>query len=291
LSTAAGGLDPRAPLAITLDGRAVALDAPALPPTERGYTYGDGLFETIPVRGGRPFEAERHLARMIASAQVLGLPVPEATAVERAIAATLHDAGATAGVVRITWSRGSGGRGYAPPLAGEGGAPRLLVVAYPPPPPPAGGPESGLHLASVRGVTPGDLAAHKTLSAIHYVVAADRARAAGADDALLIDARGRILETTVANVFTVIAGRVVTPPATLPLLAGIGRARVMAALAARGAGSAAAEQAFDLAALFRASEAFAASAVRGVVPIVAVDGRAIGAGLPGPTSRSLRDTA
>jgi branched-chain amino acid aminotransferase len=277
------GSDPRAPLAITLDGRTVAPDAPALPVTERGYTYGDGLFETIPLVNGRAFEPARHLDRLIASARALGLPVPDATVLERAIETTLHDAGANAGVVRVTWSRGGGGRGYAPPLPGEGRAPRLVIAAYAAPLPPAGE-GGGLRLSSVRGVTPGELAGHKTLSAIHYVVAADRARAAGADDALLVDARGRVLETTVANVFAVLAGRVVTPPATLALFPGIGRARAFAA-------SGAAEQAFDLTALSRADEAFAVSAVRGVVPIVAVDGRAIGSGAPGPLTTRLRDAS
>lgn len=278
------GPDPRAPLAITLDGRAIAPDAPALPVTERGYAYGDGLFETIPVVQGRAFDATTHLARLVASARTLGLPAPDTTALERAIEATLHDAGPDVGVVRVTWSRGNGGRGYAPPLPGEGGAPRLVVAAYPAPLPPAGGADGGLRLSSVRGVTPGELVIHKTLSAIHYVVAADRARAAGADDALLVDARGRVLETTVANVFAVLAGRVVTPPATLSLFPGIGRARCLAA-------SGAAEQAFDLTTLSRADEAFAVSAVRGIVPIVAVDGRAIGSGAPGPLTKTLRDAA
>ncbi len=267
------------PLAITLDGRAVAPDAPALPPTERGYTYGDGLFETIPVIAGRPLEPERHVARLVASARALGLPIPDATILERAIESTLHDAGPDVGIVRVTWSRGGGGRGYAPPLSGEGATPRLVVAAYPAPP---STPGAGLHLSSVRGVTPGELAGHKTLSAIHYVIAADRARAAGGDDALLIDARGRVLETTVANVFAVLAGRVTTAPSTLPLFPGIGRTRAIAA-------SSAAEMPFDLAALSRSDEAFTVSAVRGVVPIVSVDGREIGTGTAGPLTLRLRD--
>ena len=275
------GSDPRAPLAITLDGRALAPDAPALPVTERGYAYGDGLFETIPLVNGRAVEPARHLARLSASARTLGLPVPDQTVLERAIETTLHEAGPDAGVVRVTWSRGGGGRGYAPPLPGEVGAPRLVVAAYPAPAPPSG---EGLRLSSVRGVTPGELVIHKTLSAIHYVVAADRARAAGADDALLVDARGRVLETTIANVFAVMAGRLVTPPAALALFPGIGRARTLAA-------SNAAEQAFDLTALSRADEAFAVSAVRGIVPILAVDGRAIGSGTPGPLTKTLRDAS
>jgi branched-chain amino acid aminotransferase len=268
------------PLAVTVDGRAHDPDAPALSPLERGFTYGDGLFETIPAPAGRAFEPERHFARLLASAEVLGLPVPPLERLERALEATLAAAGdRTAAVVRITWSRGAGGRGYAPP---DDARPQLVVSAWATPARRA----EGVRALSVRGLAPGELARHKTLSAIHYVVAAGRARAAGADEALLVDARGRVLETAGANVFAVLGGRVVTPPASLPLFAGIGRARALGALAARGPG-AALEQAFDLVALARADEAFLASAVRGIVPLVAVDGRAVGTGTPGPVTTSL----
>jgi branched-chain amino acid aminotransferase len=264
------------PLALTLDGRAADPDLPALPPTERGYAYGDGLFETIPVDGGAAHEPERHCARLRASAAALGFAVPDAGLLERALAATLEAAGPGAGVARVTWSRGPGPRGYAP--GPDAGPPRLVVAAYAPPPRvPAG---TGLRAATVRGVVPGDLAAHKTLSAIHYVVAAQRAHAAGADEALLVDARGRVLETAGANVGAVIGGRVVTPPAALPLFAGIGRARVLAA-------GGVLEQAFDVVALAHAGEAFLVSAVRGVVPLVELDGRPIGSGAPGPVTARL----
>ena len=102
------------PLAVTVDGRAHDPDAPALSPLERGFAYGDGLFETIPAPAGHAFEPERHFARLRASADVLGLPVPPLERLERALEATLAAAaaaagGATAEVVRITWSRGTGG--------------------------------------------------------------------------------------------------------------------------------------------------------------------------------------
>lgn len=264
------------PLAITLDGRAVPADAPALPPTERGYAYGDGLFETIPAPGGVPFEAARHFARMRASAAALGLPVPDAAALESALAATLTAAGPAAGIARVTWSRGAGGRGYAP--GPDAGPARLLVAAYAAPAPLAAG--TGVRAVSVRGVTPGELAGHKTLSAIHYVVAAQRAQAAGADEALLVDARGRVLETAGANLCAVIGGRVLTPPASLALFPGIGRARVLAS-------GEVVEQPFDLVALSHAAEAFLVNAVRGIVPLVAVDGRPLGDGAPGPVTARL----
>jgi branched-chain amino acid aminotransferase len=269
------------PLALTLDGRPVDPDAPAFPPLERGYAYGDGLFETIPAPGGEAWRPGDHFERLRRSAAALGLPVPEAGTLERALEATLALAGGSAGVVRVTWSRGSGARGYAPDPAGP---PRLLAGAWPATA--AARDPRGVHAVSIRGVTPGELAAHKTLSAIHYVVAAARARAAGADEALLVDPRGRVLESAGANVFAVLGGRLVTPPDSLPLFPGLGRARVLAALAG-GAGPPALEQAFDLAALSRADEAFLVSAVRGIVPLLAVDGRPVGDGAPGPRTAAL----
>ena len=281
-----------APLALTVDGRAADPAAAALSPLERGYAYGDGLFETIPAPNGTAFRAGDHFARLRASAAELGLPVPMTGRLESALAATLEAAASSASlVVRVTWSRGPGGRGYAPPAADDA-TPRLVVSAWPAPPRHAAG--GGVRALSVRGVTPGELARHKTLSALHYVVAAQRARAAGADEALLVDPRGRVLETAGANVFAVIGGRVVTPPPSLPLFAGLGRARVLQALAGeegRARGGTALEQAIDLVALTRADEAFLASAVRGVVPLVEVDGRPIGTGAPGPVTTSLTPLA
>ena len=189
------GSDPRAPLAITLDGRALAPDAPALPVTERGYAYGDGLFETIPVAQRPRLRARRaHLARLVASARALGLPVPDATVLERAIEATLHDAGprrrrrARDLVARRRRPRlrpAAAGRGRRAP-AGRRGVPGA----------PAAGGEEACASRACAASRRASSSVHKTLSAIHYVVAADRARAAGADDALLVDARGRVLETT-----------------------------------------------------------------------------------------------
>jgi len=274
---------PGGPLALTLDGHPVDAGAPAFPPLERGFSYGDGLFETIPAPGGKADRPDDHFARLRRSADALGLPVPNAGALEGALEATLAAAGASAGLVRVSWSRGAGTRGYAP---GTAGPPRLLVEAWPAP---TRSPQ-GVRAVSVRGVAPGELAAHKTLSAIHYVVAAARARAAGADEALLVDPRGRVLESAGANVFAVLGGRLVTPSATLPLFPGLGRARLLEQIA-KSTGQPALEQAFDLAALARADEAFLVSAVRGIVPLVAVDGRPVGDGTPGPKTTLLTPLA
>jgi branched-subunit amino acid aminotransferase/4-amino-4-deoxychorismate lyase len=136
--------------------------------------------------------------------------------------------------------------------------------------------EHGVTAATVKGLAPGDLARHKTLSAMSYAVAQQRARAAGADEALLIDADGHVLDAAGANVFLVsYAEGIFTPPASRPILAGLMRARVLAWRPD------AAERDFTADELAGADGAFLTNAVLGVVPLRAVDGRPIGDGEKG----------
>jgi branched-subunit amino acid aminotransferase/4-amino-4-deoxychorismate lyase len=267
---------------LVVDAVLVAPGALAISPLERGFQYGDGLFETIAVRGDAALEPERHLARMSASAKALGMPPPPPDLWNRSLAACLAAGTRLAGppldTLRVTWTRGlAGRRGFAP--SETDGPPRMTAAGY------SYGwdavPE-GVTATTVHGLAPGELARHKTTSAIAYVTAAGKAREAGTDTALLVSDRGLVLEATGSNVFLVREGRVLTPPATRPILAGIGRERVLGWL-----GRDAAEADFTPDELAHADEAFLTNAVRGVVPLVRVDGHAIGDGAPGPRTREL----
>lgn len=190
-----------------------------LPIDERGYLYGEGLLETLPVRDGVPVDLARHRARLAASAATLGLPEPPTTdTLDAGIAQLLGALGADDGVVRVTWSAGSGGG----PVDLPPGPPTLLLGWRPPPV--AGRPR----LLPVR-FRPGELAAHKTLDRWPYLLARRRAIAAGADDALLVDQDDRLLESSLANVALRVGDDVLTPPADGRILPGIGRARMLEA--------------------------------------------------------------
>ena len=270
--------------ALAVDGAPVATDALVFPALERGLLYGDGLFESIALHGNRPIEPQRHYDRMAASAGELGLPVPSLELWNRSIAACLQAlADETTDALRVTWTRGaSAERGYAP--SPSDGPPRLLVAAYASGEAARARAEHGVSASAIRGLKPGDLARHKTLSAMTWVVAAARARAAGADDALLIASDGSVLESAGSNVFLVRAGVAATPPAMRPILPGIARARVLDWLGDRGI-----EADFTPGQLAGADEAFVTNAVRGIVPLVRVDGHAIGSGRPGPLTRELQE--
>ncbi len=261
-------------VSLVLDGHAVAPDALALTALERGLLYGDGLFESLRVEGGVALAAGAHHERMAVSARALGLPEPSRASWDAGLAAALAgapglDDPARAFSLRVTWSRGATRARSAAPVATDG-PPRLTVGVYAraAAEDPA---DRGVTAATVEGLTPGDLARHKTLSAMGYAVAQSRARAAGADEALLIDAEGRVLEAAGANVFLVSYDEgIFTPPLARPILPGLMRARVLAWRPD------VVERDFTPADLLRADEAFLTNAVLGIVPLRALDGQPIG---------------
>lgn len=207
-----------------LNGRLVEAGAPALRLDERGFTLGDGLFETLAVRDGRPQHLEPHLLRLAEGAALLRLPLPPRERLEQALRETLRANDLTAGVLRLTLTRGHSRRGIEPEPGAE---PTLAVTAAPPPPPP---PPARLIVAGgMRRDEGSPLSRVKALAYLPSVLARLEARAAGADEALLPNTAGRIASATVANVFLLAGGRVVTPPLSDGPLPGIARGVILAA--------------------------------------------------------------
>lgn len=263
-----------APLAVVLDGKLIPFDQPAFMPTERGLLYGDGLFETFAASNGRPVDAVRHFARLRRSCDELGFPEPPAW--DGALALCLDAAGPDARALRVTWTRGpASARSYLP--TSEDGPPRMLVAAY-------GAPldrSAGVRAVLVRGLAAGELARHKTTSALYRVVALTRARTQGAEEALLLDHDDALLEASVANVFVSLGGRLVTPPLARPILPGLTREDLMQAFDVE-------ERDLSPADLARAEEIFLTSSLSRAVPVLAIDGRPVGDGRPGPFTERAR---
>jgi len=117
------------------------------------------------------------------------------------------------------------------------------------------------------------------------VLAVRKARELGANEALLEDAHGSILEGSTSNVFAVFSGTLVTPAESAAILPGITRARVLEV--ARDAGMAIELRAIARAEIAQADEVFVTSSIREVVPVTKLDGQAVGSGGPGPVAREL----
>ncbi len=212
---------------VWIDGRIVSAEGPHLSAFDRGFQLGDGVFETLRVRGGHPTELEEHTARLRRSATGLGIVL--AAELETTLAGGIADLLAAEGMggpdgdasVRITISRGAfTGRGLLPP--DEDVAPTAVIQAWPVVPPPAGHLERGLHVivSAVRRDPENPLAALKTTSRADYVYARIEARGAGADDALILTVDGFLSEATTANVFLVRGERLATPSLACAILPG-----------------------------------------------------------------------
>ena len=275
-----------APGHVWVDGRIVGAAEPVLTAFDRGFQLGDGIFETLRARGGRPTELDAHVARLRRPAAGLGFELPEdlEPTLTRAIAELL-EAEALGGPdgdasIRITVSRGPFfGRGLLPP--DEHPEPTIVVQAWPVPPTPAHHLEVGLHLVAsrVRRDPESPLASLKTTSRADFVIARLEAREAGADDALFLTIDGFLSEATSANVFLVRDGELATPSLACAILPGTTRDWILRWAA--DAGLKPVEGLLTTRDLHEADEAFLSSSVAGILPVTRFEGAPIGDGKPG----------
>jgi branched-chain amino acid aminotransferase len=258
-----------------LNGEVVDLDAARVSVLDHGLTVGDGVFETAKVAGGTPFALTRHLDRLAASAQGLGLTPPTDAELRRAVAATLE---ANAELLaeplrlRITVTGGSS------PLGSErGDAGPTLVVALAPLR--AWAPTARAVVVPWTRNERAATAGLKTTSYADNVVALARAKARGGTEAILGNTAGNLCEGTGSNVFVVLDGELVTPPLSSGCLAGVTRALVLE-------WTGAVERDLPLAALVEAEEVFLTSSTRDVQGLHALDDHDY-AGAPGPVTAEV----
>lgn len=271
---------------VWIDGRLEPAGGTHLSAFDRGFQLGDGVFETLRARRGRPAELSAHVARLRRSASGLSIPVPDdlEALLDEAIAALLAadrlDGPEGDASVRITVSRGTFlGRGLLPPT--EHPPATIVVQAWPVQPAPADHLERGLHLvaSSVRRDPENPLAALKTTSRADYVYARIEAREAGADDALFLTTDGFLSEATSANVFLVRGDELATPARGCAILPGTTREWILRW--AERVGLRAVEGWLTVRDLAAADEAFLSSSVAGILPVTRFGGEPIGDGRPG----------
>jgi len=240
-----------------------------IPYDDRGLLLGDGLFETILADGGRLVWWPEHMARLRAGSAALGLPEPDTDQILSAAEVALQTAGLAAAraAVRVTWTAGSGGRGLDRP---EALSPRLFVTAAPAPM--ASGPTT-LEVTEVRRNEGSIAARHKTLAYLDSVLARRAARAAGAEEAVMLNNRGEVACAAAANLFWRTPEGWRTPALACGVLGGLARQAVLARAAA--AGRPIAEVAEGLASLDQALEAFVTNSLIGLRPVARLNGRAL----------------
>ena len=254
------------PLAAAVAGHGlVDPTAPLVTADDEGFARGRAAFETLRVYGGRPFRFEEHLDRLRASSGRLGLPEPDPGALRGAAQLALTHAATSEAVLRLYWTPGvspEGPRGIAlvsavpdwiEPARARGQ--RLVSLAYP------------------RRSAPWLLPGTKSVSYATHIAAESEAKRRGADDAVLVDLDGTVLEGPVTNVWWREGRTLLTPSLELGILAGETRA-VLLDLAAE-AGYDIQTGMYPLERLVAADEVFTSSSVREVMPVASVDGRAL----------------
>lgn len=215
--------------AVCLDGDIIDARDVRLMPFSRAFRWGEGLFETIRVRGGVLEYLADHLRRMSASAQALGFQPPDLEEIARMASSYVKARSLEHGAVRITIARGDARRLWpcddpatSVLITGSEGIPYPEDIV-------AGG-LAAVVIDEPRRVA-GFLSRHKTTSYLASIVARKVALEASADIALMRNQFSRVAEADTANIFVRCAdGRVVTPPIEEGALPGITRARLMAAM-------------------------------------------------------------
>ena len=285
---------------VHLNGRLVPEDAARISPFDRGFTLGDAVFESFRAYRGRPFGMEEHLARLKRSCEAARIPLN--ADLPRAVHDVLNANGFMRVVdtreapgapppndaaIRITVTRGIGGRGASPKGVGH---PTVLVTATVVNVPPEVY-EKGLSVVSSarRRIPESSLdPGIKSTNYLVHVLARMEAEDAGADDALFLDAQGHVIEATQANVFAVKDGKLLTPPLTAGCLPGATRTALLKTVGPQ-VGVVGQERLLTVADLQAADEVLLTSSVTELAPVVRLDGKPIGAGVPGRVTRLLHE--
>lgn len=205
-----------------LNGEFLPAEKALVPVTDRGFRFGDGVFETIRLERGRPYQWQLHLSRMQTGLAALRITPP--TVDWRAIASELITRNnASDGFLRLTITRGSGSKGYLP----DAGITPTWVMEYVPP----SAPPTNPYKLWVSIIQRSPLSAlptnHKLNHGIASTLALLDARDNGCDEALMLSSNGKLCETASANLFWIKDGVLYTPALSTGCLAGTTRDAVL----------------------------------------------------------------
>jgi D-alanine transaminase len=271
---------------VWLNGRVVHARDARVSALDRGLLHGDGAYDTWRTYGGRPFLVAAHLRRLAAAARTLRLPTPGTAALWEARTRRLVRANRLPdAAVRLTLTRGDAGDALLPARRAR---PTTLLTLRPLPPDLARRRERGVGVILLR--FPRDAAPPwgglKLVGHASAVVGRLAAARRGAAEALYVTAGGEVTEATTANLLLVERDAVVTPPLTGGVLPGVTRDLVLRL--ARRAGLAVREEPVSVTRLRAAAEVALTASTIEVLPVVRLDGRAVGGGRPGPVTRLLQ---
>jgi 4-amino-4-deoxychorismate lyase len=239
--------------------------------SNRGFNYGDGVFETLLVHSGRPRRWQGHMDRLGTGCERLGLPMPPQSILLREVQTV--SAGLLDAVVKIVITRGGQARTYMPP-EGENGV--RIVSAHPFPDGIAELARKGVRtrICDLRLAIQPALGGMKHLNRLEQVIASAELRESGAAEGILLDREEHVVCAVSANIFLVMEERLLTPRLDLCGVRGVVRSHILAGFGAR-----CEQRRVTLDMLQEADEVFICNTVKGIVPVTAIDDQEFQIGL------------
>ncbi|OUM88251.1 MAG: D-amino-acid transaminase [Bacillus thermozeamaize] len=248
---------------------------------DRGYQFGDGIYEVIRFYDRVPFELEAHLRRLAASAEAIRIPLP--VSLERLgenIGKLIGESSIQSGIIYIQLTRGVAPRGHLFPAAAQ----PVLTGYLTPVERPVAHLEQG-----IAAITTEDIrwlrVDIKTINLLPNILAKQQAHEAGAHEAIFVR-NGTVTEGSSSNLFGIRDGVCYTHPANHLILNGITRQVVLRLL--NSVGLKLREEAIPHTELYRMDEVFITSTVQEVCPVIRIDGQPVGEGKPGAFTRALQ---
>ena len=269
-----------------INGELLDGDSARISVMDRGFLYGDSVYEVIRTYEGRPFALDPHLDRLERSAGRIGIRLPERKWLDDQVRRTIRSAENPESYCRIMITRGCGPITLDPTADAE---PNTVILVNEYQPFPDWMYQRGIRvmIPSIRRNPPTALdPAIKSGNYLNSVLALGEARRAGVEDALMLDVQGRISEASSANVLVYRSGKIRTPALETGILEGITRSFVLSIASDRGIPC----EECDLYKedLLSAEEVMLTSTLREVMPVVELDGKPVGTGKVGRVAKDLR---
>lgn len=270
---------------IFLNGKLVSLDEARISPRDYGYLYGYGLYETMRSYNGSVFRLEDHLQRLEEGASLLGMQgIPSRDWLRSAVHLTLAANSLVSARIRLTLSAGEGS--LVPDLKScKQPAVIIFCTEYQPM-----AEERYLRgysaiFSSIIRNSKSPLVRFKSANTLECMLARQGARDKGTDEAVFLNEQGQVAEGSSTNIFIVSCGKLLTPDEDIGILAGITRKVVFEIAGQKGIEVLSRKLYRDD--LCRADEAFLTNSIIEIMPLTAVNGRAIGNGKAGALTLKL----
>ena len=272
---------------VYINGEIISRDKVQIPVFDRGLLYGYGLFETMRSYNGHVFYLDRHIARLVNSAGVLGIrEALEREKLETGVLRTLKANGLDDARIRLTVTAGEGSRSIGMPVSGK----LTIIITVEELVLPS--PENYLEglrtsIVSIRRNSKSPMCRLKALGYLENLLAHAEAVDDGSDEAILLNDDGYVAECSASNLFIVETDKLITPPIEAGILPGVTR-RVIIDLASS-LGIKVAQEAVSVERLLNAEEVFITNSVIEIMPIASVDGRTVGAGSRGKVTERIAE--